>query len=57
LCDDEEGKEKSTGMLVKMDALAEAEANVRIALTELMRHTVEVLGQQVSEDSLTDVAW
>ncbi|KAI0266313.1 hypothetical protein BGY98DRAFT_1085217 [Russula aff. rugulosa BPL654] len=45
------GKEQSTGMPVNMDA--EAEVKVRIALTELMRHAVEVLGRQVSGDSLT----
>ncbi|KAF8495923.1 hypothetical protein F5888DRAFT_1707473 [Russula emetica] len=51
-CDDDgEGKEQNTGMPVKMDA--EAEVKVRIALTELMQHTVEVLGRQVSGDSLT----
>jgi hypothetical protein len=51
-CDDEEGKEQSTAsMPVKMDA--EAEVKVRIALTELMQHAMEVLGRQVSGDSLT----
>jgi hypothetical protein len=52
-CDDGEGKEQeqSTGMPVKMDA--EAEVKVRIALTELMQHAMEVLGRQVSGDSLT----
>jgi hypothetical protein len=52
-CDDGEGKEQeqSTGMLVKMDA--EAEVKVWIALTELMQHAVDVLGRQVSGDSLT----
>jgi monolysocardiolipin acyltransferase len=52
-CDDGEGEEQeqSTGMQVKMDA--EAEVKVRIALTELMQHDVEVLGRQVSGDSLT----
>ena len=37
------GKEQSTGMPVKMDA--EAEVKVRIALTGLMQHAVEVLGR------------
>jgi monolysocardiolipin acyltransferase len=50
-CDDGEGKEQSAGMPVKMGA--EAEVRVRIALTELMQHAVEVLGRQVSGDSLT----
>ncbi len=51
-CDDGEGKEQSTaGMPVKMDA--EKEIKVRIALTELMQHAVEILGRQVSGDSLT----
>jgi monolysocardiolipin acyltransferase len=52
-CDDGEGEEQpeSTGMPVKMDA--EAEVKVRIALTELMQRAVEVLGRQVSGDSLT----
>ena len=38
-------------MPVKLDA--EAEVKVRIALTELMQHAVEVLNRQVSGDSLT----
>jgi monolysocardiolipin acyltransferase len=49
--DGEGGKEQSIGMPVKLDA--EAEVKVRIALTELMQHAVEVLGRQVSGDSLT----
>ena len=55
-CGDGEGeKEQSTGMPVKMDA--EAEVKVRIALTELMQHAVEVLGVQVSGDSLTGLPY
>jgi hypothetical protein len=50
-CDNGVGKEQSIGMLVKMDA--EAEVKVRIALTELLQDAVEVLGRQVSGDSLT----
>lgn len=49
--DDGEGKELNTGMPVKLDA--EAEVKVRIALTELMQQSVEVLGRNVSGDSLT----
>ena len=49
--DDGEGKEQSIGMWAKMDAQAEVKA--RIALTELMQHAVEVLGREVSGDSLT----
>jgi monolysocardiolipin acyltransferase len=48
--DDGEGKEQGPGMPVKMDA--ETEVKVCIALTELMQHAVEVLGRQVSGDSL-----
>ena len=52
-CGDGEGKElQSTGMPVKVDAEAE-EVKVRIALTKLMQHAVEVLGRRVSGDSLT----
>ena len=51
--DDGEGKEQSIGTPVKLDP--EAEVKVRIALTELMQHAVEVLGRQVSGDSLTEL--
>ena len=50
-CDDGEVTGQSTGMPAKMGA--EAEVKVRIALTELMQHAVEVLGRQVSGDLLT----
>jgi hypothetical protein len=49
---DGEGKLQQ-GRLVKAKVDVEAEVAVRIALTELMQRAVEVLGRQISGDSLT----